>query len=50
MGRRHLRGLAALAEVGLLEFDLVAVCDLDTDAARRGADDAETLLGRRPRS
>src|SRR6476661_4132106 len=48
MGRRHLRGLAALSEVGLLEFDLVAVCDLDPDAARAAADDAEELLGRRP--
>ena len=45
MGRRHLRGLAALSEVGLLEFDLVSVCDLDRDAAVRGADDAESLLG-----
>jgi predicted dehydrogenase len=48
MGRRHLRGLAALSEVGLLEFDLVSICDLDRDAAVRGADDAESLLGRRP--
>lgn len=48
MGRRHLRGLAALAEIGLLEFELVAVCDLDSDAARAAADDAEALLGRRP--
>jgi predicted dehydrogenase len=48
MGRRHLRGLAALAEVGLSDFDLVAVCDLDAANAARGADDAEALLGRRP--
>ncbi len=48
MGRRHLRGLAALNDVGLLDFDLVAVCDLDANNAARGAEDAETLLGRRP--
>ena len=48
MGRRHLRGLAALADVGLLDFELAAVCDLDPDAAARAADDAGQLLGRRP--
>lgn len=48
MGRRHLRGLAALDEVGLLAFDVVAVCDLDSMAAKRAADEAESLLGRRP--
>ena len=48
MGRRHLRGLAALDAVGLLDFDVVAVCDLDGAAAGRAADDAAALLGRRP--
>ena len=37
MGRRHLRGLAALDDVGLLEFDLVAVCDLDAATRQREA-------------
>jgi predicted dehydrogenase len=49
MGRRHIRGLRALQDVGMLDFDLVAVCDLEPDAARRASDDAEALLGTRPR-
>lgn len=49
MGRRHLRGLRALADVGLLDFQLVAVTDPDTVAANTAADEAESLLGVRPR-
>lgn len=49
MGRRHIRGLGALRDIGLLDFDLVAVCDLDPAAATNAADDAEALLGSRPR-
>lgn len=49
MGRRHLRGLGALRAAGLLEVDLVAVCDLDERAATRAAAEAEGYLGVRPR-
>jgi predicted dehydrogenase len=49
MGNRHILGLAALAGTGLGNIDLVAVCDLRRDFAERAADEAERLLGRRPR-
>jgi predicted dehydrogenase len=49
MGRRHLSGYAALARAGLWRADLVAVFDLRTDAAETVAEDAERLLGVRPR-
>ena len=48
MGSRHIRGLAALARTGLSNIDLVAVCDVREDNARRAAAEAATLLGRRP--
>ena len=48
MGRRHLRGLGALRNAGLLNVELTAVCDLDERAAMRAADEAEAYLGRRP--
>lgn len=48
MGRRHLRGYAALQAVQRRNLDLVAVCDIDPAAAGRLADDAANALGRRP--
>jgi predicted dehydrogenase len=48
MGRRHLAGLAELERcVGHL-IELVAVCDRNEANAGDLADEAETLLGRRP--
>jgi predicted dehydrogenase len=49
MGRRHLSGYAALARAGLWRADLVAVFDLRRDAAETVAEEAERLLGVRPR-
>ncbi len=49
MGSRHVLGYAALAGTGASNIDLVAVCDIRVDHARRAADEAERLLGRRPR-
>lgn len=49
MGRRHLRGLAALYGSSRCNLELVAVCDLDEANANLLADEAQTLLGARPR-
>ena len=48
MGRRHLAGLAELARTDFLNVELAAVCDLNERNAEDLADEAETLLGRRP--
>jgi predicted dehydrogenase len=48
MGTRHVAGFAALHRSGLSNVDLVAVCDIRADNARRAADEAEAQLGRRP--
>lgn len=48
MGRRHVKGLARLKEVGLLPFDLVAAIDPIPASAAALADLAEELLGTRP--
>ena len=49
MGRRHLRGLAALANSSYANVELVAVSDLNEDNANFLADEAAQLLGHRPR-
>ncbi len=49
MGRRHLRGMAALATSSSCNVELVAGCDLRPEQAALWADDAEQLLGKRPR-
>ncbi|MGI6380077.1 MAG: Gfo/Idh/MocA family protein [Anaerolineae bacterium] len=48
MGGRHLLGLKALAESGLNNVTLAAVCDLRRENAEALADDAAELLGYRP--
>jgi predicted dehydrogenase len=48
MGSRHLLGLKELQEAGAENVDLIAVCDLRRDNAEHLANEAETLLGRRP--
>jgi predicted dehydrogenase len=48
MGRRHLAGLAELAQSQHNNIDLVAVCDLNEQNANDLADEAKQLLGRRP--
>jgi predicted dehydrogenase len=48
MGRRHLRGLAALSASSFANLELVAVCDLNADNANFVADEAAELLGQRP--
>ncbi|MET0695086.1 MAG: Gfo/Idh/MocA family oxidoreductase, partial [Propionibacteriaceae bacterium] len=49
MGNRHLMGYAALREAGIERGSVVAVLDLDQHAAATLADEAERLLGLRPR-
>lgn len=49
MGRRHLQGYAALHRAGMANGEVVAVLDLNREAAEAAADEAEQLLGRRPR-
>lgn len=48
MGRRHVKGLARLKDVGLLPFDLAAAIDPIPASAAALADLAEDLLGTRP--
>jgi len=49
MGRRHLNGMAALYSSSRCNMELVAVCDTRQDNASWLADEAEQLLGARPR-
>jgi predicted dehydrogenase len=49
MGRRHLNGMAALYKSSQSNLELVAVCDTRQDNAEWLADEAEQLLGARPR-
>ena len=49
MGRRHLAGLAELARTDHNNVELVAVCDLNERNATDLADEAQGLLGTRPR-
>src|SRR5437867_724806 len=49
MGRRHLNGMAALYQSSRCNLELVAVCDTREDNASWLADEAERLLGARPR-
>jgi len=49
MGRRHLRGLATLAQSSFSNVELAAVCDLNQENANFLADEAAELLGTRPR-
>ena len=49
MGRRHLRGIATLVQRRREQLELVAVCDLNHENANLLADEAEQLLGTRPR-
>ncbi|MEZ4637944.1 MAG: Gfo/Idh/MocA family oxidoreductase [Caldilineaceae bacterium] len=48
MGHRHLFALAELQRAGLSPFELVAACDPVTDNANSLADEAASLLGKRP--
>jgi predicted dehydrogenase len=49
MGRRHLHGLAKLQGTPFFNLELAAVCDLDRTSAEALADEAQRLLGERPR-
>ncbi len=49
MGRRHLRGMAALYGSSQCNVELVAACDLKPEQADLLADEAKELLGARPR-
>src|SRR4029079_12285487 len=49
MGRAHLNGMAALYKSSQCNMELVAVCDLNQENANWLADEAEKLLGARPR-
>ncbi|MEQ6897792.1 Gfo/Idh/MocA family oxidoreductase [Microbacterium sp. KR10-403] len=49
MGRRHLLGYAALRRAGYERIDVAAIVDLDAGTANARADEAEELLGTRPR-
>src|SRR6266550_3214363 len=48
MGRRHLRGMVALAASSQQNVELAAVCDLRREQAEILADEAQELLGTRP--
>lgn len=48
MGRRHLRGMAALYGSSRRNLELVAACDLKREQAELLADEAKDLLGVRP--
>src|SRR6185503_6409817 len=48
MGRRHLRGMAALYASTRCNVELVAVCDLQQAQADLLADEAQELLGAQP--
>jgi predicted dehydrogenase len=48
MGQRHILGHKALVDTGLSNLEIVAVCDLSEENARRGADEVERQFGRRP--
>src|SRR6476620_11263170 len=49
MGRRHLRGMSALQGSTFGNLDLVAACDIKREQAELLANEAEQLLGKRPR-
>src|SRR4051812_41216149 len=49
MGRRHLRGMAALQASSFANLELVAACDIKKEQAELLAGEAEQLLGQRPR-
>jgi predicted dehydrogenase len=49
MGRRHLRGMAALKNSTQCNMDLVAACDVKPEQAELLATEAEELLGKKPR-
>src|SRR5262245_37537427 len=49
MGRRHLNGMAALYKCSMPTMELAAVCDLNQENANWLADEAEKLLGTRPK-
>jgi len=49
MGRRHLRGMAALQKSSFANLELAAACDLKREQAELLANEAEALLGKRPR-
>jgi predicted dehydrogenase len=49
MGRRHLRGVATLKGSSQCNMDLVAACDVKREQAELLANEAEELLGKRPR-
>ena len=48
MGHRHIMGYKELAESGIGNIDLVAVCDIRPENAELVAGEAERLLGKRP--
>ncbi|HEV8635561.1 MAG TPA: Gfo/Idh/MocA family oxidoreductase [Chloroflexota bacterium] len=48
MGQRHLLGYKKLADSGIGNIDVVAVCDLRPENAEIGAREVERLFGRRP--
>ena len=48
MGTRHLHGLRELDQAGLSKWDLVAVCDVESERAEAVANLAQEFFGRRP--
>lgn len=49
MGTRHVHGYAALHAAGVAKAEVVAILDLDRAVAEKAADEAESLLGLRPK-
>lgn len=48
MGQRHILGYKKLADSGISNIDLVAVCDVRPENAEIGAREVERLFGKRP--
>lgn len=48
MGQRHILGYKKLADSGISNLDLIAVCDVRPENAEIGAREVERLFGKRP--
>lgn len=48
MGQRHILGYKKLADSGISNIDVVAVCDVRPENAEIGAREVERLFGKRP--
>lgn len=49
MGRRHILGYSSLHKAGMLDAEIVALLDINAEAAEKVATEAEQLLGKKPK-